>query len=461
MKKGGIDRRLFLKRSIAGTLTASSLVSLLSLITSLKAADTDGEYKALVCILLDGGADVFNMVAPTDAKQYDKYKKSRNSLALDKETLLSFTHINQNNLNPNRYGMRSNMTHMHKLFNDKKMAIIANVGTLIKPVTYDEVNSGSDLPFELFAHNTQSKLWMMGDSTGRERNGWAARVGDTFYPTPNPYFNISIKDSNFMQSGGIADVITFSEPYVSPNTMRSYGFGPEAGDADLGNVYQDIYEEKQTSSHKLLKAFAKKRVEELEREERLQGLFDNVVDINHFDTGVHETGMPLGTQLELVAKILSIRDNFPTKPKRQIFFVRHYGWDTHNSDNEHHVGYLSQSVGTFYDTLQNLGIADKVTTFTMSEFGRTLTQNGSGSDHGWGSFAFVFGDAVKGGDIYGKMPTFDKDAKDFWLGSMIPTTSMESYLATLVKWLGATDSELNNIFKNLKNFNRKDLGFMS
>ncbi len=175
---------------------------------------------------------------------------------------------------------------------------------------------------------------------------------------------------------------------------------------------------------------------------------------------MHETGVSLGKQLELIAKILSIKDNFPGQKKRQIFFVNHHGWDTHNGDNKHQVGYLSDSLGAFNDALEQMGIENQVTTFTISDFGRSLTSNGSGTDHGWGGHAFVMGGAVKGGDIFGKMPAMRKDSPDAVSNRMIPTTSVEQYLATIVKWFGATENELNAIFPNLGTFTQKDMGFM-
>jgi uncharacterized protein (DUF1501 family) len=229
----------------------------------------------------------------------------------------------------------------------------------------------------------------------------------------------------------------------------------------LGNAYQDIYEADQNRSHKLMAALAQKRVDELHQQEILGGtLFEGVAEFDGFSSGVHETGKPLGTQLEIVAKILSVRANFPGDRKRQIFFVNHHGWDTHDSDNEHQVGYLSESLGAFYDALDQMGITDEVTTLTISDFGRALSPNGAGSDHGWGSHAFVMGGAVKGGTIYGTMPQLIPDSPDAWSDRMIPTTSMESYLATIMKWFGATDTELDMIFPNRHAFAVIDMGFM-
>ncbi len=459
MNKQKLHRRDFLKRSLASAASATPLMALLGSFENLEAAETDGEYKAIVCILLEGGADSFNMIAPAEGSAYSDYEAVRGGIALSQSELLPFSHANTNGLNSLAFGMRNNMTRMKGLFDEKKLSIIANVGTLAQPVTQQDVLNGAPLPAQLFAHNTQRALWMMGNAKNSESKGWAGRAGDLFYPTPNPYFNVTVGGDNFMQSGGIAEAISFKESKISPNTMSSYGFGPESGGGDLGSVYRNIHEQKQSEDNKLLSTFATRRVDELDRQIELQGLFDGAKDFK-FGNGVHEVGRPLGKQLELVAEILSIKDNFPGQKKRQIFFVNHHGWDTHNSDNEHQVGYLSDSLGDFNDTLKQMGIENQVTTFTISDFGRSLTSNGAGTDHGWGGHAFVMGGAVKGGDIFGKMPALKKDSPDAVSNRMVPTTSVEEYLATIVKWFGATENELNAIFPNLGTFTQKDMGFM-
>ena len=451
-------RRRFLKHSLAGAVSLSPFMTMLSFLEKLEAADIGGGYKALVCVLLEGGADVCNMVAPIKDDTYAKYREVRKNIALAQESLLKIT---------DEYGLRENMTAMQKLFLQKKLAIVANVGTLIRPISRKEIQENlrsTPVPFELFAHNTQRNQWMFGDATGSSKNGWAARMSDNFYRAGDraaTYSKINVADVNsLMLTGAREEAIHFSDASVSPDTMKYYGFGPESGGSDLGSVYQALYEAKQHSSHKLMAEFAKKRVAELNRPYELEGLFDGVRAFDNFSTGVHEVGKPLGAQLELVAKILSVKDHFPGSPKRQIFFVNHHGWDTHDSDNEHQVGYLSESLGAFQTALEEMGIAESVTTFTISDFGRSLSPNGAGTDHGWGSHAFVMGGSVKGGKIYGQMPRIEVNSPDAWYDRLVPTISMESYLATMVKWFGASDQDLDQIFPNLKSFPTRDLGYM-
>jgi len=448
-------RRDFLKQALATSAGIPAWMSLLGVIEQLEAADNNDDYKAIVCVLLEGGADVCNMIAPIDEK-YDAYKAVRKNIALEKESLLGMT---------DEYGFRKNMTDMQALFKDEKLAVIANVGTLVEPVTAAEVKTGSKaIPFELFAHNTQRNQWMLGDATGGSRSGWAARAAGRLYAsgdTAAAYANINAADVNtLMQSGGRHEAVQFADAEIPGDTMRSYGFGPESGGSDLGNVYQDIYESKRAARHKLMKVFASRRVVELNRPKTLSGLFDGVKELE-FDTGVHEVGKPLGKQLEIVAKILSVKDNFPGSPKRQIFFVNQHGWDTHDSDNEHQAGYLSQSLGAFQKALDEMGLSEQVTTFTVSDFGRSLSPNGTGTDHGWGSHAFVMGGAVKGGKIYGTMPRIEPDSPDAWHDRLVPTVATESYLATLATWLGVSDGDVDTVFPNLKRFGARNLGFFS
>lgn len=451
--KSHYKRRDFLKHTLAGAVTLSPLMALLGSFQRLEAADIGGDYKAMVCVLLEGGADVCNMIAPIENDAYRAYKEVRKNIALPQESLLKITKA---------YGMRENMTALQKLFADKKLAIVANVGTLVQPVTPEDVRNGSaPIPFELFAHNTQRDQWLLGDATGSSHNGWGARMMDAFYSAhAQRYAKINTADVNtLLFSGGAKSTLHLDEAYISPDTMRSYGFGPESGGSDLGSVYQDIYEESQNSTHKMMAAFAKRRVEELNLPNELSSLFDTVRDFV-FDTGAHEVGRPLGKQLETVAEILSVKDNFPGSPKRQIFFVVQHGWDTHDSDNEHQVGYLSDSLGTFQAALDELGLSRSVTTFTVSDFGRSLSPNGAGTDHGWGSHVFVMGGAVKGGQIYGTMPQIKVNSPDAWHDRLVPTIATESYLATIVKWFGADENDLKIIFPNLQTFSQSDLGFM-
>ncbi len=457
MKKQQMNRREFLKTALA----AASIPPLASFLgpAALRAAESGG-YKALVCIMLEGGADVCNMIIPAQESSYADYRSMRKNVAVYKNELLPFSHANRNGRNMLKYGMRNSMSAMHRLFGEGKLAIIANAGTMVAPATAEDILNGAPVPPQLFSHNTQRALWMMGNGRRVEQTGWAARAANAFYPSSNPYFNITVGGNNIMQSGGISEALPFSEASVSPNTMTTYGFGPQSGGGELGTAYHHIYQQQQSASNKLLSVFATRRMEELDQQVSLQNLFENVEEFEGFGKGERQEGVPLGDQLKLVAQLLSVRNNFPAQPGRQIFFVNHHGWDTHHSDNKHLSAHLSDSLGAFQAALERMGIEDQVTTLTLSDFGRTLGANKRGTDHGWGAHTFVMGGAVRGGDIFGTMPAIHRDSPDAWRSRLVPTTAMEQYLATIVKWFGATDAELDTIFPNLATFSTRDMGFM-
>jgi uncharacterized protein (DUF1501 family) len=453
MKKQQANRRAFIKQGIAAAASVSPLMAMLGSLGSVEAAETEGEYKAIVCVMLEGGSDSFNMVVPIDGN-YQAYYDARKDIALPKDSLLP---INA------EFGMRDNMKKMQLLFEQNKLAIVANVGTLAEPVTLNNLSS-VQLPAQLFAHNTQQALWMYGDAKNTQAKGWAARAGDEFYKTtPNPYFNVTVAGNNIMQMGGIAEAISFDDASISPDVMSYYGFGPKSGSGELGAIYQSIYDELKGNNHKILSTFAQRRVMKMDQQETLSenDLFFGAKNFSGFSKGEHEAGKSLGEQLELVAKILSIKDRFPEGRKRQVFFVKHSGWDTHDKDNSHQVEYLSDMLGAFSNALDNIGIADLVTTCTLSDFGRSLTSNGNGTDHGWGGYAYVMGGMVNGGEIYGTMPTLAIDSPDSWSGRIIPTTSTEQYLSPILRWFGTTEeAELDSIFPNRGSFVDKGLWFM-
>ena len=451
-----MTRRDFLSKAFG----ASGWLAMTALSPHLMAGQSD-DYKALVCILLEGGADVFNMIIPLDEDPYARYREARGRLALPRQSLLPIRHHDAEGNNPLRYGLRENMSRIQELFGEEKLAIVANVGTLVEPVDLTAIRDGSArLPRQLFAHNTQRELWLRGDARGIRRSGWAARAADRLGGGSETWFNLSVDGPNLLQAGGRARPLCFDAAEISPDTMRRYGFGPESGGAALGKTYQRLHRDQSRSPNRLMASMTRQRLFELNLPYRLEGLFDHVADFDGFSDGVHETGRPLGEQLKLVAQILSVRDAFPGRPRRQIFFVNHHGWDTHDSDDAHQIGYLSDSLGAFYDALEQLGITDSVTTLTLSDFGRSLTPNGAGSDHGWGTHALVLGGAVRGGEIYGTMPDLRRRSPDFWEDRLIPTLPVEAYLDDALRWLGATERDLDIIFPNRQAFSLPPLGYL-
>ncbi len=407
-----VNRRKFLKTTVAAT-TATLASPLFA--TSKSTAGED--YKAIVCVLLEGGADSFNMLVPKlDSAAYNRYKTARQDMALSRDKLLT--------LSKSSYGFHPNMPRLQRMFNHKNLAVVANVGTLNRPISKEEIvglKSGQklikDMPNQLFSHVSQRDLWMMA---GNIEHGWAAKVSDEL---KQDFTNISVGGQNTMQSGG---------------KQKSF----IAHDNTFGLI------DDPSGIMKKLK--------------RLNG------DVN-FDCDDEVVGKSLGKQLEMVAKLIEARKeaNFPN---RQIYFVRYDGWDTHDraicetkecASGGLKIDKLDRSLGAFAATLEHLGLQDKVTTFTISDFGRTITSNTKGADHGWGGHCFVFGGAV-GSGFYGKMPEIRKNSPDALANNaVVPTTSVEQYMATLVEWLGDGKIDLIKVFPNLANFDKKTLGFMA
>lgn len=447
------NRREFLKKTFAASAATIPLMGLFG--TKLEAAEVSDEYKAIVCVMLHGGADSFNMVIPTSDNEYADYLDVRSSIAVDQQQILEFNHRNENNLNNSSYGFRPEMSAMKALFDSNQLGIVANVGTLIQPITPSDVSNKNLLPNQLFAHNTQQNEWAFVNCVETQTKGVFARVADTFYSSGNPYFNIGINNTYLAQKGSISSPLRFDSANISDKTMDTYGFSPLSGGAEVGNVYLNMHKNSKISNEsKINKSLSDKVITDLNTQSELQGLFDEDLDFNYFDEG------KLSSSLEIVAKILSVRNNFPGRRKRQIFVVQYGGWDTHAIDNNFLCQELSDSLGDFQASLSQMGIEDSVTTFTISEFGRKVQSNEKGTDHGWGAHHFVIGGAVRGGDVFGKMPSIKRNSPDAWSNRVIPTMSVEEYMSPIIKWFGATDSEVNSIFGNLKSFPQNLNNFM-
>jgi uncharacterized protein (DUF1501 family) len=447
-----INRRDFLKTSLA--MAGAATFPLTTFSSQSFAAGED--YKAIVCVLLEGGADAFNMVVPKrNNALYGKYAAVRGDMALTQSELLT--------LKNTAYGFHPQMKQLQKIFNQNKLAVVANVGALIKPIDPALVASADqiygqlpNLPSQLFAHNTQRELWMTGNAAVKTPTGWAARAADAL--DVGGLVNISVDGQNLMQRGGKYPALQVNGAIYAFDDF--YRVRPP--DTSVGEAYRAILAANANHAHKLVNNYANTRINQLAQAEQLSGVLPSPFQV--FPRGVHESGKSLGEQLELVTRLIAARSHFA---KRQIFFVNYHDWDTHQtplaSDN-HKVAYLDECLGLFYQQFSDnpalAAVADKVTTFTISDFGRTTSKNSTGgTDHGWGGHAFVLGKAVTGG-IYGKIPEISIDSPHAIGERVVPTTSIEQYLAPLVTWLGVSDSGLSSVFPNLSSFDRYSMKFM-
>jgi uncharacterized protein (DUF1501 family) len=446
MKNRKINRRDFLKYNAALALNSMSLLSILGSFDKVQASTSD-DYKALVCIFLEGGNDGYNMLVPTSNIDYDNYKKIRGTLALSKDSLLgNIPHHNKT------YGFHQSMSDIHKLYENGKLAVLANVGTLVHPTTKVEYENEQNLPFHLFSHSDQTKIWMAGNSKQTEKSGWAARLANTL-PNNNNFTNISVGGNNFLQSGGDKSSLEISYTIDSFDNFNSLAFS---------NLYQKILARDKNNQNRLIQAYANLEENNINYRNSIVSALSTAKDFN-FQSRIHCVSdiNSFYKQMEFIAKLISVSAQMPGSPRRQIFFAKLRHWDTHDKQMEKHaklLEYLSQTMYEFQSTMDFLNISDKVTTFTSSEFGRSLVPNNNGTDHGWGSHALIMGGAVNGGKIYGDIPELEHSGGQYTSpyitdsGRVIPTTSIEQYFAKLGEWFDIPVDKLNDIFPNLQAF---------
>lgn len=451
-----LNRREFLKRSLAASIASSSLVSTLTSLQTVKAASLDGDfsdYKALVCVFLMGGNDSMNMVVPTDASLYQNYAQSRSGLAVPLNDVLTMAETD--------YGFSPDAAGFADLFASGKLAVVANTGSLIEPVTKAAIDAGTaTLPPQLHSHNDQQKLWMAGTSSGLFSTGWAGRIADLLQDqgiATSPAANLNFGRNELIQRGALTHAFSLNRNGTGVETLKTQRTYRARRNHD---AYVALAAQNQNHVHPMVRQYAEIQQRSLNTTETMSNVLENAPELASEFT---EFGRGrFAAQLQTTAKIIASRGELGAQ--RQIFFLTLGGWDTHASQAGKHAALqqeLTTNLKEFQIALEGLGLADKVTTFTSSEFGRTLSINGDGTDHGWGGHSFVLGGAVDGGKIVGTMPSLELDSDDDkGKGRIIPTTSVDQYLATLSKWFGLSDSQAAELFPNLGNFDSADLGFM-
>ncbi len=459
MKERKLDRkrREFIRRMLAASVGSAGWLGFgagMQLATAaLKESSALPAYRALVCIYLDGGNDSYNMLVPTDTAAYNAYSTSRTNLAIGRNQL--------HTLNGTPHGLHPAMPRLASLYNQGRVAFVNNVGTLIQPVTKAQVLAGSaPLPPQLFSHSDQQKQWELTAANSLGAEGWLGRAADLLASQNSTLIpmNITLDDIRVLQTGS-------SQPYaLSAWGLEDFTHRRRWPDQDLRHqTYQALLQ--QTYSHPLMQAFAGLHRDALAIYDELAA--DLAVAPSVPNTADYPSGAYLADQLQMVAKVIASQAAKPTV-NRQIFMVRMGGHDLHDyllTGQQELLGILDQCIQAFLNTLASpgwSGLADKVTLFTVSEFARTLSSNGDGSDHAWGGIQFVVGDAVQGG-MYGSYPDLTLGSSldiDDRAGRLIPTLAVEQYAATLLRWMGLNDADLAAIFPNLGNFSSNDLGFM-
>ena len=456
MKSKTQSRRDFLRVALGSALGSSGLYGATASLQVAQAAPSLAErlddYKALVCVFLKGGNDSFNMVIPNTDSAYDTYSQSRSDIALAREDLLV--------LGDSGFGMNPDSAGFASLFEQQKLAVIANVGSLVEPATKQSILDGDTvLPPQLFSHNDQQRLWMTGDSLGDSPTGWAGRLADLFLAdgvSVQPALNLSFGSSDLMQMGINTRAYSLANDGVlslrtTRNTVR---------DARLHEGYVRHADQGQSHLHPMVREFARIQAQSMTSGDQVASALSDAPAIDAPLTVFAKNS--LAAQLETTARMIASQQTLGSN--RQIFFITTGSWDTHANQAESH-SFLQQVLTTnlleFQSLLESLGVDDQVTTFTATEFGRTLSSNGDGTDHGWGGHSFVMGSQVDGGNIFGQMPSLELGSDDdLGKGRVIPTTAADQYSATLAKWFGLNDEEILNVFPRLSNFDVHDLGFM-
>ena len=459
------SRRAFLRRSSQLALTGTALPFALNLAAMGEAAAFDAtDYKALVCVFFYGGNDYANTVVTYDDPSYNQYSAIRGGgvgqtaggIALAKSALAG-TLLNPTSVLPGgrQYALHPAMTGMANLFNSGKAAVQLNVGPLVAPLTKAQY-LGSDrtnypLPPKLFSHNDQQSIWQSSSPEG-STVGWGGNIGDlALAGNGNALFTcINVTGNAVFLSGDSALSYQVStNGAVAINAVKNNVYGSSAVKNALASLVQ------QPRTHTLENEYNRVTTRAIGAEAQVSSSLAASTVSTAFPTG-----NSLADQLKLVARLIGARNGLGAK--RQVFLVSIGGFDLHDNLISQHpslLGRVSDAMTAFYNATVELGVANKVTAFTASDFGRTLTSNGDGSDHGWGSHHFMVGGAVKGAAFYGTAPPVSvastAAAQDQWhvgQGRLLPSTSVDQYAATLASWFGVANSELVGILPNLRRF---------
>ncbi len=448
-----INRRKFLGQASCAGLGYTTLMSTLCNLKSINASSIlnsavygSGDYKALVCLMFSGGGDSFNMLVPRSDDEYNEYATTRSNMALAQDSLLA---INPNNSQGMEFGFHPAMVNMQSMFEGGRLAFVPNVGSLISPITKSQYYDGSgQVPLGLFSHADQQQHWQTSLPQSRSAVGWGGKISDMLQATnanQTISMNISLGGSNTFQTGN--NTIEYAiNPYNGSSGITGYEgqwqFN-ELRTAAIDNMidanYQDMFKQ----------AFVD--VIKTSRDGHIM-FSEALANVTPFNTQFSDT--QLSQSFKMIANTIAARNDLDMS--RQIFFVEYGGWDHHDEvlvAMQNMMKEVDDAIGEFYSALDEITMSDCVTTFGVSEFGRTLTSNGNGTDHAWGGNMFAVGGAVNGKDLYGAFPSLALDNElEVGGGVLIPTTSADEYFAELALWYGVPKSDLALVFPNIGNF---------
>jgi uncharacterized protein (DUF1501 family) len=463
-----ISRRDFIRNGCcaAAAFGASAGLSPFGL---LNAFAQGSSYKAMVCVFLFGGNDGNNVLVPLDSSnisagfRYTDYAALRGAqtdggLALTQTELLPVSARTAQPSGVMNFGFHPALAQMRGLFQQNHLAVVANVGALVEPMTRTEYMSRAKRrPANLFSHSDQQQQWQTGDLSGFGTTGWGGRIADRVQSV----YNAGALYPPITTVAGTAIYCTGNQtrPFalVPNSTPGLQGFsGSAASNARLQSLQEMVTLDTGVS---LIQATSTITGNALAQSSTLAGALQGATLQTPFPT----TG--LGRQLSQVARIIKVHGALSLN--RQMFFCSQGGYDTHSNqiqDQNNLLGQLDAALKAFYDATVEIGASADVTTFVVSDFGRALQPaSGAGSDHGWASHLLVLGDSVLGGDVYGRLPQFalggPEDSSS--TGRWIPSTSIDQYGATMASWFGVPTGDLPSVFPNLNNFTTQNLGFLA
>lgn len=455
-----LNRRHFLRTSLAGLGAGAGFATNLASLSAF-AADTDN-YKALVCVFLQGGLDPYDTLIPFDHASYNDFEVVREPILQSydirnprrRSQLLPLTDAHRGR----QFAFPPEFSRISELYDSGNAAVVANVGPLIEPINRASFLSKSGiLPPKLFSHNDQESCWMAFQPEGAGI-GWGGRFGDIMQAaqanTNSAFTAVSTTNSSvFLTGRSVRPFVTAPTGAASLNSLdRPHVLGSRNFSAIYEQILRDVHE---TNDHLFQRDLVKLMNASLDN----NAILDEQLSVSS-DPMTEFSSEGLAQQLRMVSRLIARKDSFGMK--RQVFFVSMGGFDTHSGQAEtlsEKQGILSDAIGSFYDSLVELGMENSVTTFTASDFGRTLGVNGDGTDHGWGGHHIVVGGAVNGGKIIGDVPpvAFGHDL-DAGRGRLIPQFSVDQYAGELGRWFGLSEGELDDAIPGLRNFDRAALG---
>ena len=456
------ERRNFLKQMLGLGCGSLTLTPFLSSVTNLKAINAlamnnssllmtgNSPYKALVCIMLAGGNDSYNMLVPRGKSTYNEYASQRDSLAIQKEHLIA---INPTNTSA-EFGIHPSLNHIQSMFNTGKASFVANVGPLVERIQNTAQLENLSLPIGLYSHIDQALHWQTSLPNSRTDLGWGGRLIDLLSSsTETPYATqISLDGNNTFQRGF---------KHYGYTVDRNLDYGSKG--ISEGSNGKDFLKRIST-----INSLVDENYVNILEKSYMNTLSNSVANSDNFNQTIRaisdsdqeiitnsqfNSNSEIAKQLKMVAKTIAARDQLGIC--RQTFYVVQSGYDTHDDMLNKHEGLMAElddALRAFDFALNGLGVHDDIATFTISDFARGLTSNGDGTDHAWGGHALVMGGGMQGGKILGEYPNLSDPNLRIDGGRFIPTTSCDEYFADLAIWLGASPSDLYDVLPNIGRF---------